>query len=59
MTGLVDRAGQFACLRIVRKLRPPCQRGCDIDPPGNLDLRAQKDQLSHAHAPETDRCSGR
>ena len=28
-------------------------------PPGNLDLRARKDYLSHAHAPETDRCSGR
>lgn len=28
-------------------------------PPGNLDLRARKDHLSHAHAPATDRCSGR
>ena len=28
-------------------------------PPGNLDLRARKDHLSHAHATETDRCGGR
>jgi hypothetical protein len=28
-------------------------------PPGNLDLRARKDHRSHAHAPETDRGSGR
>jgi hypothetical protein len=26
--------------------------------PGNLDLRARKDHLSFAHAPETDRSSG-
>lgn len=27
-------------------------------PPESLDLKARKDHLSHAHAPETDRCSG-
>ncbi len=27
--------------------------------PGNLDLRARKDYLAHAHAPDTDRCRGR
>jgi hypothetical protein len=27
--------------------------------PGNLDLRARKDYLAHAHAPNTNRCRGR
>lgn len=27
-------------------------------PPGNLDLRARKDNHAHAHAPATDRCRG-
>ena len=26
--------------------------------PGNLDLRARKDNHAHAHAPATDRCLG-
>ena len=27
--------------------------------PGSLDLRARKDDLAHADAPDTDRCRGR
>ena len=43
----------------------PAPRGTSVpmmmrhQTPGNLDLRARKDNHAHAHAPDTDRCRGR
>jgi hypothetical protein len=34
--------------------RPPVPMKVRHPPPGNLDLRARKDQLAHAHASPTD-----
>ncbi|HXQ22364.1 MAG TPA: tyrosine-type recombinase/integrase [Candidatus Acidoferrales bacterium] len=59
--GAIDRANQV--LRIVGKgdkeRLPSVPMTVRHQTPGNLDLRARKDNDAHAHAPATDRYRGR
>ena len=57
--GLAHRREQASVVRDRRVTVPSVPMMMRHRPPGNLDLRARKDHRSHAHAPETDRGSGR
>lgn len=43
----------------VARLEPSVPMKVRHQTPGNLDLRARKDHLAHAHASDTNRCRGR